>query len=345
MDFDESRGKEVVDMRKKNYIACFIILAGNTFARETRLEVSLAGKWRFEIGNEKEYSQAGFDDSQWEWGRVPSCWEDFGFPGYDGFAWYRQRFVVPAELQNKSLRLKLGRIDDVDKVYLNSQYVGGLGTVSPDYRTAFDQQRDYYLPNDMVKFGDENVLAVQVFDAGGCGGIYAGEIGIYSEKTVDLILNLAGKWKFTTGDNEKFKEINFNDSKWQMMMVPSTWDANGLADYDGYGWYRKNVHLDEALDTDKLILVLGKIDDMDEVYFNGVRIGRTGVFPGEIYGNANNSYYNQDRYYIIPPYLIKWNAENTIAVRVYDVWNIGGIYEGPIGITTRDQYMRYMKIW
>ena len=331
-------------MNRKIPMIAILSLGSVVFARDTRLEVTLTGKWRFEIGDDREYSKRDFDDSNWEWGRVPSCWEDFGFPGYDGYAWYRHTFTVPVELKTKSLRLKLGRIDDVDRVWLNGQYVNGLGTPAPDYRTAFDSQRDYYLPNELLNFGDENVIAVQVFDGGGCGGIYGGEIGLYSEQTIDLVMNLAGKWKFFVGDNDKFKDPHFNDSKWDDIMVPSTWESNGLADYDGYGWYRKKVTLDRELSSEKLILVLGKIDDMDEIYFNGTRIGRTGSFPGEIYGNANNSTWNQDRFYFIPPHLIRWNGDNTIAVRVYDVWNIGGIYEGPIGITTRSKYMRFKKI-
>ena len=338
-------GNEVIIMKKNIAIIWLIGLTYSGFARDTRLEMSLTGKWRFEIGDDMDYSRSDFDDSDWEWARVPGCWEDFGFPGYDGYAWYRNKFRVPAGLESKSLRLKLGRIDDTDQVFVNGEHLGGLGTPPPDYHTAFDVQRDYYVPNVLLNFGKENVIAIQVYDAGGCGGIYTGEIGLYSEKTIDLIMNLAGKWKFTIGDQMKYKEVNYDDSRWDQIMVPSTWEANNLADYDGYGWYRKKVVIDKNLASEKLILTLGKIDDIDEIYFNGVRIGRTGNFPGEEHASPNDTYYRQDRYYIIPPNLIRWNRENTIAVRVFDVWNIGGIYEGPIGLTTRTKYMKFMKIW
>ena len=42
---------------------------------------------------------------------MPGTWEDQGFPGYDGYAWYRIRFQMPTQYNNKTLVLKLGYIE------------------------------------------------------------------------------------------------------------------------------------------------------------------------------------------------------------------------------------------
>ena len=40
---------------------------------------------------------------------------------------------------------------------------------------------------------------------------------------------------------------------------------------------------------------------------------------------------------------VSMKKENIVEVMVEDMGNIGGIYEGPIGITTRTLYERYIR--
>jgi sialate O-acetylesterase len=40
---------------------------------------------------------------------------------------------------------------------------------------------------------------------------------------------------------------------------------------------------------------------------------------------------------------LKPGEENVLAVRVYDGYLNGGIYEGPIGIITQDKYRKFWK--
>ncbi len=41
--------------------------------------------------------------------------------------------------------------------------------------------------------------------------------------------------------------------------------------------------------------------------------------------------------------LLKKNAENTIAIRVYDRVGEGGIYEGPVGIVSQSNYINFWR--
>ena len=58
-----------------------------------------------------DFTKPNFDDSNWKRIFMPGTWEDQGFPGYDGYAWYRIRFQLPTQYNNKTLVLELGYIE------------------------------------------------------------------------------------------------------------------------------------------------------------------------------------------------------------------------------------------
>ena len=137
-----------------------------------------------------------------------------------------------------------------------------------------------------------------------------------------------GNWKFQTGDDSTWATPQYNDQNWQPIEVGKPWEAIE-AGYDGFGWYRKTIILDSRAmrravrRKGSLVLRLGKIDDADETFFNGVKIGRTGKMPP-----YPESAWDVDRVYFIPKKLINWRKSNTIAVRVHDSGGGGGMYEG-----------------
>lgn len=175
----------------------------------------------------------------------------------------------------------------------------------------------------------------------GEGGLVRGRVGIFSEDRLELAQDLSGIWEFSMGDDSAWKQTVYDDKEWESVRVPGTWDSYGYGDYDGYAWYRKTFVPPTGLKEHDLILALGKIDDIDEVYLNGVRIGRTGRFPGEKYLDRNNQYWQRERFYYIRPQLMQWGKPNVIAIRVYDVWQVGGIYNGPVGLIKKKDFLAY----
>ena len=141
------------------------------------------------------------------------------------------------------------------------------------------------------------------------------------------IVNLEGTWRFSIGDNPLWSEINFAAKSWDYVYIPQNWESAGYMNYDGFAWYRKEFELNSNLNQDPLYLVLGYIDDVDEVYINGHLIGRTGVFPPVVATS-----FSLLRKYYLPKELLNENGSNVIAVRVYDEYQSGGIYKGPVGI-------------
>ena len=121
------------------------------------------------------------------------------------------------------------------------------------------------------------------------------------------------------------------------MLVSAFWETQGLKDYDGVGWYRIHFTVPEKFRDQDLILLVGKIDDVDETYLNGERVGRTGgrhVHGGE---------YLKFRTYAVRSDLIKYGQDNLLAVRVYDNFLQGGIYDGPIGFVSRDRFRQWER--
>jgi sialate O-acetylesterase len=330
----------------KNYIFIFMIslLAFNLVAAESNREwrriIDLRGHWKFSINDNHNWSQSGYDDSNWESIFVPSKWEDEGYPGYDGFAWYRKTFTI--EREESELYLKLGYIDDVDQVFINGEMVGSSGTFPPRYNTAYNQERIYRLPDNSLKKG-KNQIAVRVYDSQIEGGIIRGEIGIYKRLFPVMTVSLEGMWKFMADDDEQFKEYNYNDKKWDDFIVPQFWESQGLPKYDGYGWYRKRFRIPKEFKDERLILLLGKIDDFDETYINGEFVDATGYMHSNPRRNNYGDEYATYRAYRVDGSKLFYDKDNIIAVRVYDGRGEGGIYEGPVGILLYDDYREWKR--
>ncbi len=144
---------------------------------------------------------------------------------------------------------------------------------------------------------------------------------------------LPERWHFITGDSSEYLNPRFNDSTWALLDVPDYWEHEGFDGYDGIAWYRVHFTLNKKLQSDSVYFILGKIDDADESYLNGVRIGGMGTFPP----NPITAY-DKIRFYKIPVRLLK--KDNVLAIRVFDMGGPGGIVSGPIGIYDDKDYQK-----
>ena len=317
---------------------------GPTFAQESKLLLDLRGQWKFELGDDPRYAESAFNDSKWVEISVPSIWEDQGYPGYDGYAWYRKHFTVPADWDSKDLLLKLGKVDDVDEVYVNGTFIGFSGSFPPHYITAYNIDRQYPISSSILKTGADNVIAVRVYDAELQGGMTYGRAGFYERiGQLGVDLEIHGDWRFKTGDDMKWKDVVWDDSDWKSVRVPAFWETQGFKDYDGFGWYRVRFKVTSDLLGQDLVLLVGKVDDVDETYLNGQRIGRTGSISANHKYAKGSTEASKLRAYTIPAGTLHSGEENVLAVRVFDGYLHGGIYDGPIGFVTRDHYLHYKK--
>jgi len=136
------------------------------------------------------------------------------------------------------------------------------------------------------------------------------------------LVTLEKGWKFKTGDSIEYSRKNFNDTQWRAVVPGQSWESQGYLDYDGTGWYRIKFNLINEENLELLGLNLGQIDDVDETYFNGTLIGKTGSpYPDR------NPRPDKTRIYSIPSKLID-KGENVLAIRVTDTGGNGGMKAG-----------------
>lgn len=141
--------------------------------------------------------------------------------------------------------------------------------------------------------------------------------------------SLAQGWLFMKGDDAAW--IDRTPAEAVPIAVNRKWEDAGYADYDGFGWYFVTFAADATLRVEDVVLVLGKIDDADEVYVNGTLVGKTGSMPP-----AFQTQWDKSRAYVIPKGVLR--DSNRIAVRVYDGGGGGGLYSGVPGIMTKTAY-------
>ena len=120
-----------------------------------------------------------------------------------------------------------------------------------------------------------------------------------------------------------YAEPGFDDSRWLPVDLPHLFDGmvkGGMADdaeaIDGVAWYRRTVALPPALHGRPLTLHLGTVDDADETYADGRRIGRTGVEVPK--------HWAVRRSYAVPAEATA-DGEVVLAVRVFDAFGSGGM--------------------
>jgi sialate O-acetylesterase len=313
-------------------------------SKSEKLILDLSGRWKFSLGDDTKWKEKDFNDNDWEKVNVPSSWENQGFHGYDGYAWYRYSFKLTSDLINKDLYLVLGYVDDVDQTFINGKLIGVSGGFPMHYRTAYNAFRKYFIPREFLNKDGENIIAVRIYDDELDGGIMSGKVGLYTyEGGFEPDVNLSGIWEFKIGDDSLFLKKDITDSISDKLMVPAHWDVQGYQDYDGFGWYKKSFVLPKEFDKKNMILLLGKIDDIDQTYVNGILVGSTGKwnFTGTPSDYDSNEEYLTNRVYSVPQKILKYGETNTIVVRVYDGFRNGGIYDGPIGLITQENYKKH----
>ena len=98
-----------------------------------------------------------------------------------------------------------------------------------------------------------------------------------------LAMRNSSGWRFKAGDNPRWSLPEHGDRRWRQVPVPADCRTYGTTLSSGFMWFRhrfvastEQIRLDAA---GKLRLALGAIADADETFVNGVRIGKTGLFP------------------------------------------------------------------
>lgn len=153
---------------------------------EQKISIALAGS--------PSWQAPGYDDGNWKTMQLPSLWENAGLPNFDGIVWFRKIVTLPDLLPNETFTLKLGAIDDQDITYVNGVQVGATD--------GYNKPREYKIDAGLFKPG-RNVIAVQVLDTGGGGGLWGAKEELVLSSSAGKQMSLAGEWKYLTAVNLK----------------------------------------------------------------------------------------------------------------------------------------------
>jgi DUF1680 family protein len=178
--------------------------------------ISLPKQARFSFGDDPGWSDPGFNDSSWQWQQLAKS-----FKKDSSYGWYRIRVVIPASLKagnGKGLKLLLGKIDDVDQTWFNGKKIGETGSFPPAYQTQWEKSRLYFIPEQSVKWDQENIIAVRIYNLIGGMGMWEGPYtiepaGWVDEVDVTHVITDTKSTGFSTKINFTNKSVNlFNGS-------------------------------------------------------------------------------------------------------------------------------------
>ncbi len=169
--------------------------------------------------------------------------------------------------------------------------------------------------------------------------------GFNNEFKKNNVIKLEKGWMFIPEDNLKYANPQLDESKWKDISIGKTWEKQGYKNLDGFAWYRIKVIIPSSLRKsatlkDSLIFNFGLINDFDQFFFNGKLVGensknvKAGSKVSDSFKNLENSLWNVNRKYSLSTNssLIKWDEENVIAIRVFDLGYSGGLYDGDVSI-------------
>lgn len=134
---------------------------------------------------------------------------------------------------------------------------------------------------------------------------------------------VAGEWCFHPGDDANWKARELDDSSWGRVTLPDTWEHHsGYTNDNVYGWFRRHLEIPANCRGRDFDLLLGRIDDVDEAFLNGERLGGTGSFPPDY-----RSAWDTERRYRVASSLARGDGSDVLAVRVFDGAGNGGMYD------------------
>jgi hypothetical protein len=135
-------------------------------------------------------------------------------------------------------------------------------------------------------------------------------------------------WRFAFGPREGAERGSYSDADWEPVTVPHTWNAQDAftrvpSFREGQGWYRRHVTLDRALEGRRLTLRFEAANQVADVWWNGVRLGRhAGGYTAFAFDVTEASHIGGDN-------LLAVRVDNTIGpvpplIADYDFY--GGLY-------------------
>ncbi|MBM98977.1 MAG: dehydrogenase [Planctomycetaceae bacterium] len=97
--------------------------------------------------------------ADWTPVEIPQHWKA---NSEDGTSWYRCGATIPSEWQESPIQIFVESVDDARELYFNGRRIGGLGTFPPEYRSGLGRSTRFEIPEEIIDYGNVNVIAIRV---------------------------------------------------------------------------------------------------------------------------------------------------------------------------------------
>jgi hypothetical protein len=126
----------------------------------------LHGLWHFHTGDDPQWSDPDFDDSQWQLLRSDQSWSDQGYKNYGGMAWYRFRLILPAT--HAPFAVYVPELQTSYQVFANGRLIGQWGGLPPHEKDMTGsgnakERQIIPIPDDLVPPSGAVTLAIRVW--------------------------------------------------------------------------------------------------------------------------------------------------------------------------------------
>ena len=86
-------------------------------------------------------------------------------------------------------------------------------------------------------------------------------------------------WRFCLTEEENLYKKSFDDSNWEIVSIPHTWNAKDAADdipgyFRGTGWYRRNLYIGSEAAGKSVIINFEGANQVVDLYVNGIFVGK-----------------------------------------------------------------------
>ena len=164
----------------------------------------------------------------------------------------------------------------------------------------------------------------------------------YCASNPRIVSTINQPWKFNKGDTQRASEIDFDDSNWENISIPHTWNKEDADDetpgyYRGIGWYRSNIMISTEMAEKEVFMSFDGVCQEADLYVNG-----------KFVGNHMGGY---TRFCFDITNFIAFGKKNSFAVKVSNKYNenlpplsadftfFGGIYRDLNLIFTQQQHI------
>ena len=155
---------------------------------------TLNGPWKFITGDNLQYAESNYDDSQWEnmdltappgvhdddvglSGYIPG-WTAKGHSRYSGYAWYRLKIILDSLPENNLAFTAPPSVDDAYQLFINGSLLGSTGDFSDTVPIIYSIQPRMFLMPENVKQGKDITIAFRVWMSSASLGADAGGIHV-----------------------------------------------------------------------------------------------------------------------------------------------------------------------